>query len=112
MTIYSTLYDGAKPFSDTAVQINLAAATVLTYTVPGLATQRYRCQFSFPASASVYVGYNVTPAASTTGTITSSPNIEFNPKEAKFVRGGDVIKFFSTAAVTDGGLSLLELPIA
>lgn len=107
MTQYLPAYD-AVSFSDTAAQINLTATVVATYTVPGTVANKYRCQFSWAYDASVYVGLNATPVASTGGTITASRNVEFRPT-VKFVKGGDVLSFYSTDDVADSGLSLLSL---
>lgn len=106
MTQYQSLYLGTTPFSDTSVSINLVAATVATYTVPGTPQQKYRAKFSWGSGANVYVGLNTIPVASTSGAVTSMPNVEFLP-DLKYVKGGDVLSFLSTSAVTDSGLSLL-----
>ena len=108
MTQYSSNYDGTTPFSDTNASINLAVATIATYTVPGTSQQKYRAKFTWGNGANVYVGLNATPVASTSGAVTNMANVEFNPS-AKYVKGGDVLSFLSSAAVTDSGLSLLLL---
>jgi hypothetical protein len=107
MTQYS-MSDVATPFSDTSASINLTAAVVSTYTVPGTVNQKYRCMFRWGNGSAVYVGLNATPAAPTSGAVHSTPNIEFMP-DAKYVKGGDILSFYSTLAVTDSGLSLLSI---
>lgn len=107
-TPYNSSHQDTISFTDQAAQINLAAATVVTYTVPGIISQKYQCIFSWPYDANVYVGINTTPAASTDGEITSSSGVSFRPIK-KFVKGGDVLSFLSAAAVGDAGLELFLL---
>ncbi len=108
MTQLVTGFQEALPFSDTTAQLALAVDTNLTYTVPGLSSQKYRAEFSFPQSANIWVGYNVAATQPAAGTIVSNSNIELNPK-VKFVKGGDVLSFRSHVIVTDAGISLLSL---
>jgi hypothetical protein len=108
-TPYNTLYRDVQQCSDTTANINLAAATALTYTVPGSAHRKYICLFSFPSTSNVYVGYNVDATLPTTGTITGGTNQQLRPS-AWYVKGGDILSFNSTAAVTDGSLALYSLP--
>lgn len=110
MTDFNNLFGGTQAFSDTAAQINLGISTVLTYTVPGLSTQKYSARFIFPSGSSVYIGLNTTPVIAATGAITSSPNVAFNPVNTLYVKGGDILSFISRAAVTDGLVSLLKIP--
>lgn len=109
MTNYNSSFDATKPFSDMAVSMALAANTELTYTVPGTNAVQYRCEFSWPYNANVFVGYNVTATTPGAGTIAQTPNIELRP-EFRYVRGGDVLHFKSIDIVTAAGFSLLRLP--
>ena len=108
MTIYNEGYEGTEPFSDTCAQMALATSAVLTYTVPGTKLNRYKAEFSWLITSSVYVGYNVTPAVPGAGLITSQPNVERNP-DYRYVQGGDILSFISSAAA-QAGLRLLQLP--
>ena len=115
MTTYNESYNGTFPFSDTTVQIALAANTALTYTIPGDNTIRYRCEFSYADSTNVWVGYNATATVPVAGAVTTVTNtsIELNPGrygQARYVRGGDVLSFISGAVVSNMGFSLLQLP--
>jgi hypothetical protein len=105
MTKYVTLFNGATPFSDTAYQMNLAATTALSVTIPGNSSQKYRATFSFASAASVWVGYNVTATLPSSGAANACHNVELRP-QVKFVNGGDVLSFISTAVVTDAGFIL------
>lgn len=108
MTTYNSSFDETKPFSNQCKTFTLAANTALSYTVPGTPEKKYRADFRFPSSASVFVGLNVAPVIPGAGTGTEAANIEFMPAP-KYVVGGDVLYFISTLAV-QCGVSLLQLP--
>lgn len=116
MTKFNCNYEKTFPFSDISVQIALGANAVLTYTIPGDPSMRYRCKFAFPESANVWVGYNTTPIVPLVTAVTTITNqkVELNPGkydgEARFVNGGDILSFISDSIVTNTGLTLLELP--
>ncbi len=112
MTKYNSNFEECFPFSDQTAEIALAAATALPYTIPGANTDQYRCEFSVPYNANVWVGYNITatfPAPATTASTNRIERIN-NTKYVRYVRGGDVLSFISDAIVTNVGLSLLQLP--
>jgi hypothetical protein len=111
MTSFASSFNGTLPFSDISVQVALAAATGLTYTIPGTNAKEYRCEFSYAYNANVWIGYNTTAVVPVAGAVTTVANnkLELNPK-AKFVRGGDVLSFISNAQVDNMGIALLELP--
>lgn len=111
MTQYNTSFEGTLPFSDQTVQIALAANTELTYTIPGDATMKYRCEFSWLYNSAVWVGYNTSATVPPPGAVTTTSNVslELRPN-IKFVKGGDVLHFISSSLVTDAGLMLLALP--
>ena len=109
MTKYNSARNDTKPFSDQCVQLALAATTALTYTIPGTSANAYQATFSWPYNANVWVGYNKTATLPSAGTIAAVSQIELRP-DKRYVRGGDVLSFISTAVVTDAGLELLSLP--
>lgn len=109
MTQYAVSF-GASPFSDTAIVFALTAATALSFTVPGTNFQKYKAVFHFPLEASVYVGLNSTPVTPVAGTASSAPNVELNPTP-KFVKGGDVLNFFSTTALADASVQFYSLTV-
>jgi hypothetical protein len=111
MTYFSTNYSDCLPFSDTSVQVALAANTALTYTVPGDNSIQYRCEFSYAYDSNVWVGFNTTAVVPVAGAVTTSSNssMAFRPK-VKYVRGGDVLSFISASIVANIGLELLVLP--
>lgn len=111
MTMFVSSFNGTLPFSDISVQVALAATTELTYTVPGDNNVQYRCEFSYPYNANVWVGYNTTATVPPAGavTVTSNEKLELRP-DVRYVRGGDVLSFISDSLVTNMGLSLLTLP--
>lgn len=108
-TAYNFSHEDTCSFSDTTGNIALSANTALTYMVPGTKMDTYRMHFEWAYNANVYVGFNTTATVPTAATITSTSNIEFRPAN-RFVRGGDVISFISSAIVSDGGFSLLKIP--
>lgn len=109
-TVYSSNFDGTLPFSDTTAQINLATNTEQTYTVPGTNSQKYRATFGFSANANVYIGLNVTAASPSSGTKTTTNNLEFRPG-ARYVKGGDILHAVSPdTAGAYIGISLLAIP--
>jgi hypothetical protein len=108
MTNFVTNYLEALPFSDTYCSFALAAATELTYTVPGTALQKWRLEFSYPDAAEVFVAVNATAQTPTAGTLYSDRSSEMNPK-IRMVKGGDVIHLLSIATVTGGSISLLSI---
>lgn len=109
MTIYNSAFERCFPFSDMAVSFGLLANDELTYTIPGDKTKQYRCEFAWPYNANVHVGFNVTATTPTLNAISQTPNLELRPL-VRYVRGGDVLHFISSANVTDAGFSLLQVP--
>lgn len=111
MTMYHSNFDETKPFSDTCVQFNLASGVEQTYTVPGANNLKYRAIFTYASNSNVFIGLNVTAASPSSGTKTSTANLEFKPNEPKYVKGGDVIHAISPdSAGAYVGISLLDLP--
>jgi hypothetical protein len=109
MTLFNEAYGNSKPFSDKTAQFGLNASAAVTYTVPGTSHNHYRCEFSYPYNANVWVGYNVTATIPSLGTVASNSSIELRP-DVRYVKGGDVLSFISDSSVTDCGLSLLSIP--
>lgn len=108
MTQYNSNFDGTYPFSDTAVRMQLATNTALSWTVPGNLTQKYRAKFRFSSSAEIWVSYNGTAVSPTAGTATDSYNQEMLPwDECRYVHGGDVLSFIATTGTPQVGVSLL-----
>lgn len=109
-TPYRKNFMDTHPFSNFNFNMLLAVDTVLTYTVPGLATQKYRIKFTRSSTAEIWVGYNVTPVDPTSNTATTNAYQELVPlEECRFVNGGDTLKFLThVAARVSGSLLLLE----
>jgi hypothetical protein len=109
MTIaYNANYIETMPFSDTAVQVNCAANTEETFTVPGTETMQYQAYFEYISTSNVFVRLNGTPAIPASGTVGTEQYNEFRPKK-RYVRGGDVIHFISPDAGAYIGVSLRQL---
>lgn len=109
MTIqYNENYLETMPFSDTCVQLNLAAATAQSWTVPGTSQQFYQAYFSYSSNSNVFVCNNGTAAAPGGGAQTTQQYSEFKPKK-RYVRGGDVLSFVTPDSTAYMGVSLRQL---
>jgi hypothetical protein len=109
MTIqYNANYIETMPFSDTAIQVNCAANTEETYTVPGTPEQQFQAYFEYNCTANVFVCKNATPTIPASGTIGEQPYNEFKPKK-RYVRGGDVLHFITPDTNAYIGVSLRQL---
>jgi hypothetical protein len=107
VTYFSTNFDVCRPFSNTSVNILLAASTAISWTVPGTSNQMYRANFSISSTADAYVRNNATAVVPVSNTITSTSNQQrISDQMALFVRGGDVLSFISTGT-PQIGVSLL-----
>lgn len=109
MTIkYNANYIETMPFSDTAVQLSLAANTPQTFTIPGTPETFYQAYFEYNCTANIFVCNNGTAAAPGGGAKTTQPYNEFKPKK-RYVRGGDVLSFVTPDPVAYMGVSLRQL---
>ena len=97
------------PFSDTSVQIALAANTSQSYTVPGSETQKYQALFSYTSTSNIFVGYNQAPTTPAPGTHNTNGNEEFRP-DCRYVQGGDIIFFITPDSTGYVGVSLRAIP--
>lgn len=112
MTIYNSGYLETFPFSDTTINILLAASTAISYTVPGTDKVSYRAHFSVSTSADVFVSLNGTAQVPTTNTVDKTSYMErIDVNFNRYVKGGDTLSFISTGT-PQVGVSLLQLPIA
>lgn len=108
-TKYQKNFSECFPFSDTTINILLAASTAISYTVPGTADQVYRAHFSVSTSADVWVRLNGTAAVPTTNTVASTSYQErINVDFVRYVKGGDTLSFISTGT-PQVGVSLLQV---
>lgn len=107
VTPWNDNYDHTKPFSNTNLNVLLAASTAISYTVPVEANQLYRAHFSVGSNADVWVRVNGTAQVPVSNTIDQTTYMErvdigFN----RYVRGGDTLSFISTGT-PQVGVSLL-----
>ena len=111
MTIaYNANYIETMPFSDTVAQVNCAANTERTFTVPGAATNQYQSYFEYASNSNVFVCLNSTPVIPSSGSVGTQQYNEFKPIK-RYVRGGDVIHFITPDATAYIGVSLRQLQI-
>lgn len=109
MTIsYNANYLETMPFSDTCVQLNLAANAAQSYTVLGTPEQYFQAYFEYASNSNVFVCNNATATVPAGGTHTTQPYNEFKP-EKRYVRGGDVLSFITPDATAYMGMSLRQL---
>lgn len=107
VTPFNSNYNDTFPFSNTCIDILLAASTVISWTVPGISTQQYRANFSVSLSADVWVCKNGTAAVPTSNTVGSVPYQErIGDNFFRYVNGGDTLSFISTGT-PQVGVSLL-----
>ena len=109
MTIsYNSNYIETMPFSDTAIQVNCAAAVEQTYTVPGTPTTQYQAYFEYASNSNVFVRNNAVPLVPASGTVGTQPYSEFKPKK-RYVKGGDVLHFITPDTNAYIGISLRQI---
>lgn len=115
MTVpYTSNFDETIPFSDTSVQFNLAQNAALTFTVPGVATDKYTVKFAYAANSNVFIRVNTAPTVPGAGTSGTQAYNEFRPGDdgsQRYVQGTDVIHVITPdAAGAYAGMSLRKLP--
>lgn len=108
-TRYQTNFNECYPISDTGVDILLAANTAVSWTVPGTNKDKYRASFGCSSNAEIWVNLNGTATVPLSNTATATYNQEFVvPGMCRYVKGGDVLSFISTAT-PQVGVSLLQV---
>ena len=108
-TPYNSNYSNTFPFSNTCLQLLLAASTVKTWTIPGDPYVMYRASFRCSSTAEIWVAYNATATIPTSDTVTNSSYQEMVPlNECRYVNGGDTLSFIS-AGTPSVSVSLLQL---
>jgi hypothetical protein len=105
---YNANYLETMPFSDTCVQVNCAANTEETYTIPGTDEQQYQAYFEYASNSNVFICKNATPTIPASGTVGTQLYNEFKPKK-RYVRGGDVLHFITPDTNAYIGVSLRQL---
>lgn len=76
------------------MKAQLATSTALAWTVPGVATQRFRVKFRSSYTAEIWVAYNMTAVLPSAGTSTTVSDQEMIPlNECRYVNGGDTLSF-------------------
>ena len=105
---YNANYIETMPFSDVCLQLNLAAATQQTWTIPGTPEQFYQAYFKYASNSNVFVCNNGTAISPTAGAQTTQQYSEYKPKK-RYVRGGDVLSFVTPDTTAYMGVSLRQL---
>ena len=89
---YNANYLETMSFSDVCLQLNLAASTAQSWTVPGTSNQYFQAYFEYASNSNVFVCNNGVALAPGGGAQTTQQYSEFKP-EKRYVRGGDVLSF-------------------
>lgn len=107
VTRYNINFNGMMPFSNTSINILLAASNEIPYTVPGDPNQQYRAEFSASADEDVWVCLNGTAQVPTSDTVDDTPYQErIYSGMARCVNGGDTLSFIGTGT-SQVGVSFL-----
>jgi len=113
MTTYNSNYDLTRPFSDTCAQVHLTSGGgVETYTVPGLATDRYSVRFTYASDSNVFIRTNADPAIPGAATVGVEPYNEFKPGSdgsQRYVKGTDTIRMDTPDTAAYVGISLMKI---
>jgi hypothetical protein len=114
MTIqYNRNFGDTIPFSDTAIQVALAANTDLSYTIPGTAINKYTVKFGYTSTSNIFVCKNAVAVVPGAGTVATQQYNEFKPGfdgSSRSVQGGDVLHFITPDASAYFGFSLMAVP--
>ena len=106
---YSSSFDETIPFSDECLQMNLAADTAQTYTVPGTGKNKYTALFSYNNNANIFVSLDGVAVSPASGVQTTTKRLEFKP-DKRYVSGGDVLSFITPDTNAYVGVSLRTIP--
>lgn len=101
----------ALPFSNYNFNALLANGTALTYTVPGVPTQKFRVKFVRSSTAEIWVAYNTTATNPSSNTATTNAYQELMPlEECRVVLGGSTLSFLASAGTPkfSAALTLIE----
>ncbi len=112
--LYNSNYDNTIPFSDVCAQFALAAATELTYTVPGDATAQYSARFGYNSTSNIFIRLNGTATTPGAGTVTTLQYEELRPGDdgsQRYVKGGDVIHVITPDTTAYLSISLRSLRV-
>jgi len=99
------------PFSNYNFNGLLVNGTALSFTVPGIATQKFRVKFVRSSTAEIWVAYNVTAADPASGVATTAIYQELMPlEECRVVVGGSTLSFLAIAGTPrfSASLTLIE----
>lgn len=107
-TRYSKNFINTHPFSTLNLVAQLATGVALTWTVPGVAGQKFRVKFRSSFTAEIWVAYNQTAVAATAATATTIRNQEMLPlDECRYVIGGDTLSFYAGSGTPQVSAQLL-----
>ena len=97
-TRYSQSHINAQPFSNFNFNMLLADGTALSYTVPGLSTQKFKVRFQCSSTAEIWVNYGAAATDPSSNTATTNAYQELIPlNESRYVIGGTTLSFLAIA---------------
>lgn len=108
---YQQNFGDSVPFSNFNFNALLASGTALSYTVPGVSTQKFRLRFEYSSTAEIWVNYNGTAVDPTSNTATTNAYQELLPRrECRVVLGGSTMSFLAPAGTPrfSAAMTLLE----
>lgn len=106
-TRYQKNFNLTLPFSNYNFNALLVNATALLFTVPGAETQKFRVKFVRSSTAEIWVSYNGTAAAPSSGIATTTAYQELMPlEECRVVVGGSTMSFIATTGTPQFSASL------
>jgi hypothetical protein len=107
-TPYQNNFAETLPFSNTNMCALLASDTALSWTVPGVSTQKYRVRFRSSYTTEIWVSYNGTAAVPSAGTASTVAFQELLPlEECRYVNGGDTLSFIAATGTPSVSAYLL-----
>ena len=98
-TPFNDNFAKALPFSNYNFNAALTEGDALSFTVPGVPTQKFRVKFTRSSTAEIWVSYNGTATDPTANTATYNAYQELMPlEECRQVFGGQTLSFLAPAA--------------
>ena len=110
---YNENYNLTIPQSDVCAQVALQVGVERTFTLPGLATNKYSVRFTYNSTSNVFVRFNGTPTIPALGSVGTEQYNEFRAGcdgSQRYAQGGDVIHFITPDATAYVGVSVRAIP--
>jgi len=109
---YNSNYDLTIPFSDVSYQVNVQTGTPESFTVPGVATDKYSAKFAYGPASNVFVRVGASPTVPASGVVLTESYAELNPghdRSQRYLNGGDVVHFSTPDSNAYASVSLRRI---